>query len=447
MAADHRQDDARRRFAAALQALLALGLALAVPPLAAGCHSGPFAAWRDAADDSLSKAPTAEETGDDRFFLARWLNPSKAVASYDPEKRMPLLKGPNGMEPPKEVKNPEADAELKAALALLEQKNYPEAEKALAAIAKKRAKSSWGERAQFYLAEAYYQEGKLVYAHDEYDRLFTNHPGSVFIEKAVAREFAIAQAWLALAESQTKPEESPPWYGRFDGRRPVMDTWGYAKMAFDHVRHHDPTGPLYDDATMILADMHMKIADYELAALYYNQLITECPKSPFLERAHLAEIDAHIKGYIGPEYDGTGLEKARERVRQTMTAFPDRAANDQQLYHVLDLLRDQDAERTYKVGEFYRRTGRVASAEYYFGKVPQKWPSSPWAVKAKTELASLAKMPREPSLPSRILTSPGLTDPFSANSMMGGGPMQMGNMGMGMGGPGMGMPMGGMGMM
>jgi TolA-binding protein len=418
-----------------------------VPLLSAGCQSGPFGAWGMAKDDSLSKGPTKEETGDDRVFLARWLTP-KPVPSYDPEKKMPLVKGPNGMEPPKEAPNAEADAEYKAAYALFERKSYGEAEKAFQAIAKKRAKTSWGEKAQFYLAECYFHEGKLVYANDAYEKLFADYPGSVFVEKLVAREFSIGQAWLALAESKAKPEQQVPWQGRFDGRRPLMDTWGYAKVAFEHVRQHDPSGPLYDDATMVLGEMHMKAADYELAAIYYNQLITDCPKSPFLQRAHLAEIDAHLKGYIGPEYDGTGLEKARERVKQTMNAFPDRTAGNEDLYHTLDILNDQDAERAYKVGEFYRRTGRIASAEYYFGKIPQRWPKSPWATKAKTELASLAKMPRTPSLPSRMLMSPGGVDPFSAAS---GGPGMGGmggNMGMGMGGMGMGgMGMGGMGMM
>ena len=446
MATDPRQPEARRpaRFGPAGVLVLALA-ALAV---AGGCQSGPFAAWGIARDDSLSKGPTKEETGDDRVFLARWLSP-KAVPSYDPEKKLPLLKGRNGMDVPKEAPNAEADAELKAAMALYEQKNYPEAEKAFTTIAKKRAKSSWGEKAQFYLAESYYREGRLVWANDAYEQLFTDYPGSVFVEKLVAREFEIGKSWLALAESEAKPEQPLPWYARFDGRRPIMDTWGYAKSALEHVRQHDPRGPFYDDATMILGDMHMRAADYELAAIYYNQLITDCPKSPFLQKAHLAEIDAHLKGYIGPEYDGTGLEKARERVKQTMNAFPERTVGNEDLYHILDTLNDQDAERTYKVGEFYRRTGRVASAEYYFGKIPQRWPKSPWAVKAKSELATLAKLPRTPSLPSRMLMSPGAIDPFSANGgMMGGGPMQGGNMGMGMGGPGMGgMGMGGMGMM
>ena len=34
-------------------------------------------------------------------------------------------------------------------------------------------------------------------------------------------------------------------------------------------------------------------------------------------------IDMRIKGYLGPDYDGNGLEKAREMIKQTMVTFPD----------------------------------------------------------------------------------------------------------------------------
>ena len=53
--------------------------------------------------------------------------------------------------------------------------------------------------------------------------------------------------------------------------------------------------------------------------------------------------------------------------------------------------------------------------------VRYRWPKSEWAVKAKTQLASLAKIPRKESLPSKIMSLPGSTDPYSSGGM-GGGP-------------------------
>ncbi len=36
-------------------------------------------------------------------------------------------------------------------------------------------------------------------------------------------------------------------------------------------------------------------------------------------------------------------------------------------------------------GMYYKRIGKAASAEFYFGKILQRWPDSPWAVKAKEQ--------------------------------------------------------------
>ena len=190
-----------------------------------------------------------------------------------------------------------------------------------------------------------------------------------------------------------------------------MDTGGYALAALEHVRQHDPTGPLADDALMRIADYHYNIADYDTAAEYYDQLIQNDPKSPFLQRAHMASIDAKMKAYIGPEYDGSGLEQAKATIKQTMAAFPERqVTTGDDLYHRLDLIADQKAERAFTTAGYYRSARAIDSAEYYYGLVSKRWPKSPWAGKAKVELAQLAKAPRKTILPSKIMSRPGSGD-------------------------------------
>ena len=303
-------------------------------------------------------------------------------------------------------------------------------------IAKKRKGTHWGEKSQYYVAESQYQQKKYVKANDSFERLYADYPGTEFRDKLVSREYALAQMWLAQSDPEAKAEQKLPWYTRFTGEQPLIDTRGTGLKALEHVRHHDPDGPLADDSVLQIADYHMKSKDYESAAIYYDQLVASHPKSPFLQKAQLASIDSRLKAYMGPDYDGSGLEKAREMVKQTMSTFPDRQASYENLYHTLDVINDQEAERTFKVGEYYKRTGKVTSAEFYFGKIPQRWPGSPWAVKAKTELAQLAKMPRKPSVPSKIMSQPGANDPYYSAGPVGG----MGGGGMG----GMGMMPGGM---
>jgi outer membrane protein assembly factor BamD (BamD/ComL family) len=418
-------------------AIAALVLAMA----GTGCQStltGPLALIRNARDNSLSPGPTSKESGDDRNIFARLIRP-KAPPSGDFDGD-PLVLGSDGWKPMAAPKDPEADKELQAAQALYQQGKLDEAEKAYKAIAKKRKGTPWGEKAQFYLAESQFQRGQYFRANDNYELLIKDYRGTEFNQKLVEREYIIAQVWLAQYDPKAPPETKIPWRNAFSGARPFFDTHGHAISTLEHVRHNHVNGPLADDAVLRIADEHMKAGEYELAGMYYDQLVTDHPKSPYLQRAQLAAIDARMKGYIGPEYDGAGLEKARDMIKQTMASFPDRAAGNEPLYHTLDLINDQEAERTYVVAAYYKKTGKVASAEYYYGKIPQKWPKSPWAAKAKTELAALAKMPRKVSDPSKIMTQPGANDSFFS----GGGPGMGGMGGGGMGSGGMG-GMGGMG--
>ncbi len=433
-----------------------LGLvALALLPLSiVGCQgfSGPITQWRQAYDGGLfrgvSKDEMADASGpaDSQNLFDRWVTPRHAAkGTADGAAPSTLVLGSDGWRPiAKPPKDPRADAELEAAKKLFEQGQFPEAEKAFIKIAKDRKGTHWGETAQYYVAETQYQRGKYVDAHDSFEKLHAVYPATDYLEKLVAREYAIAEIWTRQDDPNAPKDKLLPWYSRFDGRLPLIDSQGYALKALEHVRHNDPTGPLADDAALQIAEYYMKHHDYESAGMYYDQFIAEYAKSPYLQQVQHAAIDARLKGYLGPEYDASGLTKARELVQKTLKTFPEQQASYEGLYHTLDVINNAEAEKTYLTGEYYKRVGKIPAAEFYLGKIPQRWPGSPWAAKAKVELAQLAKMPRTPSKPSKIMIPPGSTDPFGNGGGMGGMGGGMGGMGGGMGGMGMG-GMGGMG--
>jgi TolA-binding protein len=421
-----------------------------LPLCLAGCQTftSPLSAWRAAYDRNLVRGVSREEMADvaqgssSQNLFDRWLTPKASLGPNKPDPSSTLILGSDGWRPiTKPAKDPKAEAEFQSAITLFQQGKLAEAEKEFARIAKNRKGTTYGETGQYYLAEAQFQRKKYIDAHDSFEKLHADYPGTEFRDELVSREYEIAQLWLAQTNPKAPKEQVIPWYGRFDGRLPVIDTAGSGLKALEHVRHNYPDGPLADKASMQIAEYYMNHRDYESAALYYDQFISEYPKSPHLQDVQHAAIDARMKGYLGPEYDDSGLEKARELARKTMDGFNVQQTAVEGLYHTLDLINDAQAEKVYKTGMYYKHVGKVTSAEYYLGKIPRRWPNSDWAVKAKHELAILAKMPRKPSKPSKIMIPPGTTAPMGPG--MGG----MGGM-MGMPGMGMGMPgMGGMGMM
>jgi TolA-binding protein len=392
-------------------------------------------------DESMADGMPRPETSTPGRFLSRYLNPSPTPHSSAAKEPKALQTSNSGWTPIKEEPNPKADAELDVATRLYRQGKHEEAEHLFVELAKKYKGSSWGQRAQFLLAESYFQREKYVWASEAYEQLMKEYPGNDHVDKVVSREYEIAQKWFKTYDPKAKPEDKFPWTSRFDGTVPFVDASGFAIKNLEHVRFHDPTGPLSDDAVLRLADHYFENHDYDSASLYYDQLVTDHPKSEFLQRAQLRSIDAKLKAYSGPEYDGKGLEKAREMIIQTKAAFPDRPAGNEKLYDTLNMIDDQEAERAYRVAMFYKKTNYITSAEYYFSMVRALWPKSDWAKKSKTELALIAKLPRKETLPSKIMSLPGSTDPFSAGQ----GGSGMGTNGGGTGGMGGMNALGGMG--
>jgi TolA-binding protein len=391
---------------------------MALLAAAPGCQGGggPLARWRMAFDGSLAKSPTDAEVGERRNLLARWIRPAVPGSSAS-EVGSGLVMGSNGWSPLRVPSDPEAEAAFKEAEALFQRGQLDEAERAFSKLARRKKDSGWGEKAQFNLAECQYQRGKYVSAHDSYEALIATYPGTQYLEKAVAREYAIADAWLAAVSPAAAPEDQATTGGRWSGKFPVIDISGHALAALEHVRHHDPTGPLADDAVLRIADFHAAHGNHEEAAVYYDQLINDHPKSPFLQKAFLAAIDSKLNAYLGPDYDGAGLEQARDQAIQAMAMFPERQVSDNdELEHTLDIINEQMAERAFRRGEHYLWTGKVTSAEFCFGEIPAKWPKSPYALRAKEQLAKIASMPREETKASQIMALPGGTDPLTGSA-------------------------------
>lgn len=67
------------------------------------------------------------------------------------------------------------------------------------------------------------------------------------------------------------------------------------------------------------------------------------------------------------------------------------------------------------------------AAEFYLGKVIQKYPNSTWAEKSRELMVEVAKMPRELTAPSKIMTQPGAADPTAMNRGSSGSPNGMMN--------------------
>ena len=433
----------------------------------------------------LAPPPTVEESGDTRGPIARLLTPEWNPVRTDPAVAKASTVDESKIEEKiaqRKKDDVETEAEFENAQALFDAGNFTEAEKAFSRIEKrknseasvpmygsnlksgmsvggddpstknwvrdagknlvspfqtKKGHSTWGEKSLYYLAETQFQLGKLVDANDSYVKLMVNYPGTRFRDQVVKREFEIAQIWLDAVDPKAPPEKRGSAYDRINRRLPMVDVSGNALQVLEHVRHHDPdpNAPYGDDAVKRIADYHYQNQNWQEASTFYDQLISDHPKSEFLQYAYTQAIDCKIKAYYGPDYDISGLEKANQQIDQMSRLFPERSAEIRAaLSQSRDLITDENAEITYRRGLFYQQTGYPGAAEFCFGEVKARWPTSEWAKKSVAQLDLIAKAPRKKVEPSRIMSLPGASDPY-ANGMTAGSSSTGGASMPGMGGP------------
>ena len=262
----------------------------------AGIISDWVASKRAPAPDTTD--PQAGTQTDSRL-MQRWMTREKSPFTSGALESSTASVGDKGWEKTKVAPDPVSEAEFNAAKRLFDANQFDKAEPLLAALAKREMKkgSPWGEKAQYFLAETQYRRQRYSAANDSYQLLIKKYPGTEYRDKLIAREYQIAQIWLADEDPKAKPLT---WREHFEGKAPLLDSKGYAIKTLEHVRLHDPQGPLADVAALRTADHYHSVGDYEQAAVFYDQLLAEHPKSELRERAQLSSIDAKIKGYIGP---------------------------------------------------------------------------------------------------------------------------------------------------
>ncbi|MBX3442575.1 MAG: tetratricopeptide repeat protein [Planctomyces sp.] len=346
----------------------------------------------------------------------------------------------------------QALARYDAACALYEQKRYSEAEKSFKQLAKDRRATyesfairwqrRWGfkdaketdpyaqygdpveEDAMFMIAESQFAQQKYSWAQDSYDSLLERYPSTRHMEPSTQRLFRIAMYWLEFSREvgdlgdvqltkhesidPAKPPKAPstPRLAIIpnvtDRSRPVFDTHGRALQALRSIWLHDAAGPLADDALMLSANHHLRTGDPVEAARLYKLLREQYPDSPFFQDAHLLGAYVTYASYEGPQYDGRALQEAKELKTVALQLFPNLTEDERErLQKDVQKLRNAEIARLWDLVDFYKSKNQPDSVALHCQLIINRFPDSPYAEKARAELAKVqprpAKATRKPA--------------------------------------------------
>jgi tetratricopeptide (TPR) repeat protein len=272
------------------------------------------------------------------------------------------------------------------------------------------------EEARFYEAECLRMQGKYPKAADTYIRMLNDISGGyggAHREQAVAQLFEIANYWLE--DTRTEMEQAKekaagkrwfvaPHFVHFDRSKPFLDSEGRAIEALEHVRYNDINGPYADKALFMIGTVKFFNEDYREADYQFTQLVERHKDSPL--RARAAEMAAISKNLCtgGSDYDTRKCAEAREMVPIALASYHEMEHQDPKLSREKEeFLRRQlagitmqQAEKDYKMADFYRRTGRPESAFFLYEVVRRRYAGTKYADLATEQMHTIrAKADKE----------------------------------------------------
>ena len=252
--------------------------------------------------------------------------------------------------------------------------------------------SSLEEDAMFMLGESYFQANQYPRASNMYTKLVKKYENSRHLDMVIKRRFAIGRYW----EQRSKDD---PVHGlNFkDKTMPRWDTVGNTVAIYESIRMDDPTGPLADDATMATANTLFLNGRWEDASYHYDLMRTEFPQSEFQPQAHLLGMQAKLRSYQGPHYDGKPLQDAKKLGHTLQTQFANQMPNEREnIAQTMKVVEAQLAERDYSLGEFYYNSRHYYAAKYYYNEVVKQYPQSRFADLAKSRIDEVKDKPPDP---------------------------------------------------
>ena len=243
---------------------------------------------------------------------------------------------------------------------------------------------TYGQESQQYpealylYATAYLERGRYRAAHEAYQELLNDYPGSEFADEALHGEFRIGEQYLAGQRRRA-------WGGLlrlrdYDGGVEIMD---------DFVVNYSDTS-LAEKAQMTKADYYFARGEFEMAEMEYATFARDYPRSPWQTRALLRSAESALASFPGIKFDDAGLVEAEERFRQFQRAYPE-VARENNVPVILDQIAATRADKTYDIAKFYEKTSQPRAARFYYRAIVRRWPDSPAAMEAKGRLAALGE--------------------------------------------------------
>ena len=233
--------------------------------------------------------------------------------------------------------------------------------------------SKQAPESQYYIGKDYEKLDNPYQAFKEYQKVIDSYPYSGRIGEIVSLQYKIGEYFLT--------RDKKKWLGIS-----LDDLFEHPSIEiFKKVISNAPYSGTAQSAQYKLGLLYKELARYQEAAEAFKELIEKYPDSEWIEPARYQLAVCSSKASLGAEYDQQLTEEAKEQFQEFVSKHPD-AELTKDAQKELSLLRDKEAEKYFKIGEFYFKQKDFKSAEVYYNYVKSHYPVSDLADKAGNRL-------------------------------------------------------------
>lgn len=214
----------------------------------------------------------------------------------------------------------------------------------------------------FMKGEMLFAGGKFVKAVRSFDEFLAKYPDSELYGAALDREYAIATAFLA-GEKKTV-------LGIFR-----IKGYDEGEKIMEKISDRAGDAPIAERAMVAVARSYEKRKKFIEAYHKWSEISYRWPTGDVGKESLLSMARCKHAAYRGPGYDCSNLVSAKSYYEDFKQRYPSDAEKldvDGKLKQIVEQL----AYKQFNIGQYYKRTGSVQPANFYYQMVQDNWPGS-----------------------------------------------------------------------